>query len=65
MQTRKLYHYCGPVTMLGRLVSSNWAGTTLAASPQTARSNLEYQFKRQMGFIPSVRITLVGNLKEQ
>jgi hypothetical protein len=65
MQTRKLYCYRGPVTLLGRPVANNWTGSTLAASPQKARSNLAYQFKKQMGLIPSVSITLAGDVQEQ
>lgn len=65
MQLRKLYCYSGPVTLLGRPVANHWTGTTLAVSPQKARSNLMYQFKKQMGLIPSVSIRLAGDVKER
>ena len=64
MQTRKIYRYAGPVFSLGRPVASRWVGTTMAASPQKAKSNLPYQVKRELGLVPSASIVLTGRVTE-
>lgn len=64
MKTRKCYQYCGPVESLGHLISEKWAGVTLAISEKKARNNLAFQFKKEMGFTPSVRIVLPGAVTE-
>lgn len=58
------YSYKGPVMEFERCVSSNWEGTTYAASEKKARSNLVYQYKRQSNKIAATRITLPGKLVE-
>lgn len=56
------YAYDGPVLEFDRCVTSRWQGTTYAPSKSKARSNLAYQYKKQFGRTPSVRITLPNEI---
>lgn len=57
-----LYVYDGPVMKYDDLISRRWYGETYAVSERKARSNLTYQYKRQYGFKPNVKITLPGKI---
>lgn len=54
------YVYNGPVEEFGRCVSNHWTATTYAVSEAKARSNFEYQFKKQFNRAKNVKITLPG-----
>lgn len=56
------YRYKGPVMKYGTCVENSWEASTYAVSEQKARSNLAYQYKKKNGFIPSVKITLPGEI---
>lgn len=58
-----LYSYDGPVFAFERLVADHWKGQTYAVSEAKARSNLAYQFKREIGRLPRTRISLPGKIK--
>lgn len=59
---REKYKYEGPVMEFDRCVSSNWKGSTYAASERKARSNLAYQFKKQNNRVAGTKITLPGKI---
>ena len=42
------YIYDGPVKEFDKLISEHWKGETIAPSEAKARSNLAYQYKREM-----------------
>lgn len=58
MTNKRKYTYTGPVLYFGRIVAHNWESQTYAASEKQATSNLIFQFKKKMGYIPDVRVTL-------
>lgn len=64
MKPMKLYKYDGPVEEFGRCVSNRWLASTYAVSERKARSNLEYQFKKQFNKASNVKITLPWPLKQ-
>lgn len=60
----KLYTYDGPVLVFGRCVTDHWIGSTYASSEKKARSNLAYQFKKEMGYGPTYKATITGKIIE-
>jgi len=60
MANKQKYTYQGAVYCYGDVVSSNWSGQTFALSEKQAASNLAYQFKRIMGYVPDVPVRLAG-----
>ena len=60
----KKYRYSGPAMRFNKCIMNKWTGETMAATPERARSNLAYQFKKQNKLIPSANITLPGKLEE-
>lgn len=60
----KKYRYSGPVMWFNNCIVNKWTGETMAVSPEKARSNLAYQFKKQNHFVKSANITLPGKLEE-
>lgn len=59
----KLYSYDGPVMMFEKLVANHWKASTYAPSEKKARSNLAFQFKKQMGKIARSVVTLPGKIQ--
>ena len=57
------YVFVGPVTVFGKVVSNKWYGETMSISESKARSNLEYQFKKEANLIAGSRIELIGEVK--
>lgn len=58
----ELYSYDGPVMEFERIIAERWTGTTYAVSPNKARSNLAFQFKKQYNKVASTKITLPGKI---
>lgn len=58
-----LYLYEGPVMRFGFCVQDKWRGETVAVSEKKARSNLMYQYKKQLGELPSSKIDLPGKIQ--
>lgn len=56
------YVYDGPVTEFGRVVTDRWTSSTIAVSEKKARSNFTFQFKKQFGRLPSVKVDLPGKI---
>lgn len=57
---KQRYVYAGPVEdLFGKILSHHWSGQTFAVSPAKAATNLAYQFKKQMGLIPAVKVKLL------
>jgi hypothetical protein len=56
------YAYSGPVLIFDLVATRSWKGETMAPTEKKARSNLAYQFKKQYGKTPDVKITLPGKL---
>lgn len=54
------YIYEGPVMAFGECIRPKWKGETMAVSPEKARTNLMYQYKRQTRRSPDCYITLPG-----
>ena len=60
-----LYIYDGPVVMFGTRICNRWHGETMATTKKKAKSNLEYQFKKQQKLAASAKVSLPGVLKEK
>ena len=59
----EVYSYRGPVMVFDRCVENYWCGETTASSEKKARSNLAYQYKKEMGLIPQTKVSITGKLK--
>lgn len=59
----KVYSYRGPVMVFDKCVEYYWTGETTASSEKKARSNLAYQYKKEMGLIPQTKVSITGKLK--
>ena len=57
-----LYLYDGPITGFNRCLANRWLGTTYAVSPQKARCNLAYRYKKQNNLLPNAKIELPGKI---
>lgn len=57
------YIYDGPVMQFQHCITSNWHGSTYATSEAKARTNLTYQVKQKMHYIPEVKIDLPGKIQ--
>lgn len=58
------YSYKGGVKVFDDLVSEHWEAETIAPSTARAKSNIAYQFKKQMGLNGNVKVTLEGKVKK-
>ena len=58
----KVYKYEGSVVNFDRCIQEKWFAYTYAPSPQRARSNLAFRFKKEHGFLPNTKIYLPGKL---
>lgn len=56
------YVFTGPVTVFSRVVSNKWYGETTAVSEKKARTNLEYQFKKEANLVAGSKVALIGSL---
>lgn len=56
------YIYEGPVYKFDTVVEDRWHGETYAVSASKAKSNLEYQCKKRLGLLPSMRVSLPGKI---
>jgi hypothetical protein len=56
------YSYDGPVMEFEKCIANRWQGTTYAVSPNKARSNLAFRFKKQTNRTARAKITLPGKL---
>lgn len=59
------YHeftYDGPVMIFNRCVANHWKGATMAVSPEKAKSNLIYQYKKKNNLTASTKVTLPGKV---
>lgn len=62
----KYYTYTGPVkNNFNQLITNKWTGETYANTIDKARSNLNYQFKKQYGLQQTVKIKLVNEPVEE
>ena len=59
----KVYSYRGPVMVFDKCVEHYWTRETTASSEKKARSNLAYQYKKEMGLIPQTKVSITGKLK--
>ena len=59
----KVYSYRGPVMVFDKCVEHYCTGETTASSEKKARSNLAYQYKKEMGLIPQTKVSITGKLK--
>ena len=56
------YTYDGPVMEFDTCIVPRWKSSTYAVSESKARSNLAYQFKKQVKRAPNTKITLPGKI---
>lgn len=59
-----LYLYNGPVMSFDKVISCSWQASTYAPTPQKAKSNLSYRFKKEHNLIPNAKIKLPNEVKE-
>lgn len=57
------YSYDGPVMVFGDCVRNRWKSETMAVSPEKARSNLAYQYKKLTHRAPDSRVRLPGAIR--
>lgn len=57
-----IYMYKGPVNSFGKCINKEWSAYTRAVSPEKARSNLKYRYKKTSGLVANSRIELPGEL---
>ena len=50
--------------MFDNLVAEYWEAETIAPSAARAKSNITYQFKKQMGLERNVKVTLEGKIEK-
>ena len=60
---KEKYVYDGPVMRFDHCIQTKWKAETFALSPQKAKSNLIFRYKKENGFEPTAKITLPGKLK--
>lgn len=58
----KKYFYNGPVMYFDNCISNCWYGSTCANTKKKARSNLEFQFKKENNYNPNAKIRLSGEM---
>lgn len=63
MYIRSRYVYDGPVMLFGTCVVNRRTAETMAESEAKARSNFEYQYKKQNNLAPGAQITLPGLIR--
>ena len=56
------YIYDYTVKEFDKLIYEHWKGETIAPSEAKARSNLAYQYKREMCKTPNSQINITGKL---
>lgn len=61
---KKKFQFTGSVFAFDTLIARKWTGETIAISEKKAMSNLLYRVKDQMGYLPSAKLRLDGQLKE-
>lgn len=61
---KKLYRYEGQVKTFNNIINDNWIGETMAETPNKAKSNLVYRIKKELGLLPSSKISLPGKIIE-
>ena len=58
----KAYKYEGSVVKFNTCIQEKWVAYTYAPSPQRARSNLAFRFKKEHRLLPNTKIYLPGKL---
>lgn len=61
-QMNSKYLYEGPVMIFGKCVTNKFTATTRASSSSKARSNFEYQYKKNNNLTPIAKIDLPGKI---
>lgn len=61
---KRQYAYEGAVLEFDRVVANYWQAYTWATSPEKARANLTYRFKKETGREAMTKIVLPGRLME-
>lgn len=56
------YAYNGPVMEFSRCVQDHFKAETIAATPEKAKSNLAYQWKKKSNRVSGSRVSLPGTL---
>lgn len=57
-----VYWYSGPVLVFGKLTSNKWQGMTTAPSMAKAKSNLAYQYRKELGQGNMVKVEFPGKI---
>ena len=56
------YRYVGPGMEFDRCLQDKFVGETIAESPNKAKSNIAYNWKKRNNRVPGSKITLPGKL---
>lgn len=59
---KKVYKYEGCVMLFKHVIKEKWIAYTRAPSEKKARSNLIFRFKKENGYMPTVKIYLPGKV---
>lgn len=60
----KKFKFVGSICVFDTIIAKCWTGETIAISEKKAMSNLLYRAKDQMGYLPSAKLRLDGQLTE-
>lgn len=63
-EMKKHYRFLGTIFLFNEPVSCNWEAETYAISKAQALNNLTYRAKKYMGYLPTTRIRISGDLIE-
>lgn len=65
MEEKNVYVYNGAVKVFDKTVTDNWTGRTDAASPEKAKANLTYRFKKETKRAQNCKFTLTGTIVKE
>jgi hypothetical protein len=63
MEQKQKFHAKGNILVFGKWVGQ-FETSTLAASKQEAKRNVEYQYKTQNNMLPTAKVQFVGDITE-
>ena len=58
----RCFTYDGPVMEFDKCIANRWRASTYAPSPEKARSNLVYRFKKENNRMVSAKVILPGKI---
>lgn len=63
MEQKRKFHAKGSMVMFGKCIGQ-FETSTMAASKQEAKRNVEYQYKTRNNMLPTANVRFVGDITE-